>query len=80
MAKKKEMRKPRREAFAPPAEPVNVYCLHCGCTYTSDKIEWKQGPTSPIPTGGWCCPLDGCDGAGYGYDILPDQSNRFSQS
>lgn len=79
MANNKNTDEPIRNAFAPPAPPVHVYCLHCGSCYISDEIVWKQGVNSPITKGNWCCPVDGCDGTGFGCDILPDHAKRFSQ-
>jgi hypothetical protein len=55
------------DPFCPPAEPVQVECIHCGMRYTSDQIVWiKSGDQ-----GFWRCPVEGCDGAGFGFDIFP---------
>jgi len=60
------------DPFRPPAVPVEVQCLHCGEEYESYRIEWREstGPDGR-PQGFWCCPTPGCDGKGFGFDILP---------
>ena len=60
------------DPFRPPEEPVEVSCIHCGQTYTSDRIEWRMRTGADgSPHGFWCCPIPGCDGIGFGFDILP---------
>jgi len=59
--------------FAPPEEPVEVFCLHCGNVYSSSEIKFvpcAQGQSfrNGIP-GDWMCPAPGCDGVGYHFDI-----------
>lgn len=40
--------------------------------YDSYRIEWRIEPNrNGVPRGGWCCPIEGCDGKGFGFDILP---------
>jgi len=56
------------DCFRPPDEPCLVRCLHCGEEYTSDRIVWRRDPDGQ---GFWCCPVDGCDGIGYTFDIHP---------
>jgi len=59
-----------RDPFAPPPVPVEVCCMQCGGVYESWQMIWLDDPT--LPGGGvWCCPVDGCDGIGYGFDIWP---------
>jgi hypothetical protein len=65
---------PNRDSdpFAPPAIPTEVCCLHCGETYDSWQIEWRMlDDADGIERGFWCCPIHGCDGKGFGFDILP---------
>lgn len=63
---------PDTDVFRPPAIPTLVGCLHCGEAYDSYRIEWRilQSATGE-PHGFWCCPIPGCDGKGFGFDILP---------
>jgi hypothetical protein len=58
----------REDPFSPPDEPVMVECIHCGSEYLSDRIVWRVGPDGK---GFWCCPIRGCDGMGFGFDIWP---------
>ncbi len=54
----------------PPKEPCEVCCIHCGNTYMSNEVRWQ--PDANGPDGGWwVCPIDGCDGAGFCFDIFP---------
>ena len=57
----------------PPEHPVKVTCMHCGKSYMSDKIYWIDDLQSIIPGGGWVCPTQVCEGAGFKYDIWPDE-------
>lgn len=63
---------PENDPFGPPAISTIVRCIHCGEEYDSYKIEWRieQG-TDGSPHGFWCCPMPGCDGKGFGFDIFP---------
>lgn len=56
------------DPFGPPHIPTDVCCLHCGEEYQSYLIEWRVDTDEK---GHWCCPTDGCSGAGFGFDILP---------
>lgn len=63
------------DCMKPPKEPVLVHCLHCGQEYESYEIIWMPhaDPTDDehrLP-GMWCCPVEGCDGAGFCFDIFP---------
>jgi hypothetical protein len=63
---------PDTDCFKPPAIPTEVCCLHCGCEYESYLIEWRvEDSDDGQPHGFWCCPTPGCDGRGFGFDILP---------
>jgi len=66
--------RPDRNAdpFRPPEVPIEVHCLHCDREYDSYLIEWREemGPDGQLH-GFWCCPTPGCDGKGFGFDILP---------
>ena len=63
---------PNSDPFRPPEIPTEVGCLHCQQVYESYLIEWREqvGPDGEM-RGFWCCPTPGCDGAGFGFDILP---------
>jgi hypothetical protein len=65
---------PRRQKdqMAPPAEPYECYCLHCGRTFSSDKI-WFQKVIGARDgfDGFWMCPTPNCGGAGFTFDIFP---------
>jgi hypothetical protein len=61
----------------PPKESILVHCLHCGQEYESYEIVWEpndkpphEGETHRMP-GMWCCPVEGCGGAGFCFDIFP---------
>lgn len=61
---------PEDDPMGPPKEPCEVCCIHCGNTYMSSEIRWQ--PDVDGPDGGWwVCPIDGCDGAGFCFDIYP---------
>ena len=63
---------PDTDPFKPPAIPTEVGCLHCGRTFESYLIEWRMETGSDAkPHGFWCCPTPGCDGRGFGFDLLP---------
>ena len=60
------------DCFKPPETPVEVECLHCGRRYQSNLIEWRVETSAEGDLHGfWCCPIPGCDGRGFGFDILP---------
>jgi hypothetical protein len=58
-----------QDCFRPPAEPVDVRCLHCGREYSSELIVWKHKGGEPPHF--WCCPFRDCEGAGFQFDIFP---------
>jgi hypothetical protein len=63
---------PKNDPFGPPAVSTVVQCLHCGEQYDSYLIEWRvERSADGKPHGFWCCPIAGCDGKGFGFDILP---------
>ena len=63
---------PDADPFKPPAIPTEVSCLHCGREYDSYLIEWRvETSCDGSQHGFWCCPTPGCDGRGFGFDILP---------
>lgn len=60
------------DPFAPPEMSTEVCCIHCGETYDSWQIEWRVlADSTGKERGFWCCPMPGCDGMGFGFDILP---------
>jgi hypothetical protein len=63
---------PKSDPFRPPEIPTEVGCLHCQQVYESYLIEWRERTCADGKVRGfWCCPTPGCDGAGFGFDILP---------
>ena len=63
---------PDNDPFHPPAISTIVHCIHCGEEYDSFRIEWRvEQDTEGKPHGFWCCPMLGCDGKGFGFDIFP---------
>jgi hypothetical protein len=49
-----------------------VECIHCGEEYDSFRIEWRVEPDADGKSHGfWCCPMPGCGGMGFGFDIFP---------
>jgi hypothetical protein len=67
---------PDTDPFAPPEISTEVCCIHCGETYDSWQIEWRVETCSDGKEHGfWCCPIPGCDGKGFGFDILPTDPN-----
>ena len=65
------MPNPDDDCFKPPAIPTEVHCLHCNQEYESYLIHWVEERRDGEVTGFWCCPTPGCDGKGFGFDILP---------
>ena len=62
----------RKDCFAPPQDPCECYCLHCGRVFTSDKIWFQRVVGDPMGLDGfWMCPTPNCDGAGFTFDIFP---------
>src|SRR6185436_8147845 len=63
---------PRTDPMAPPAEPCECYCLHCGRTFMSDRMWFQRviNAKDGFP-GFWMCPTPNCDGAGFCFDIFP---------
>lgn len=59
------------DSFHPPAIPIEVCCLHCGKEYESYLIYWKKFKGESGTPGFWCCPIPGCGGMGFGFDIFP---------
>ena len=67
---------PKNDCFGPPAIPTLVVCIHCGEEYESFRIEWRiKTDFEGKPQGFWCCPIQGCDGKGFGFDIFPVDPN-----
>ena len=63
---------PNTDPFRPPEVPTEVHCLHCGQEYESYLIEWREETDREGKIQGfWCCPIPGCDGMGFGFDLLP---------
>ena len=63
---------PDNDPFGPPAISTVVHCIHCGEEYDSYRIEWRvERDLDGQAHGFWCCPMPGCDGKGFGFDIFP---------
>jgi len=62
---------PDADPYGPPAVPTEVRCLHCDREYQSYLIEWVERVVDGRVTGSWRCPTPGCNGGGFGIDILP---------
>src|SRR5215212_7679159 len=58
---------PRRQKdqMAPPAEPCECYCLHCGRVFMSDQMWFQRVINARDVDGFWRCPTPNCDGAGF---------------
>lgn len=54
---------PEDDPFKPPVDSVRVRCMHCSEEYDSSGIKYVNGF--------WRCPIGGCDGAGFCFDIWP---------
>ncbi len=64
------------DPFRPPAVSILVGCLHCQEVYDSYRIEWRiEGSADGKRHGFWCCPIPGCDGKGFCFDIFPLDPN-----
>ena len=57
----------RDDCFGPPEKPVECFCLHCGHIYMSDLLL----AVNVDGTVHYACPVKGCDGMGYKFDIFP---------
>ncbi len=68
---------PRRDPMAPPDEPCECFCLHCGRTFMSDQMWFQKvkGARDGFP-GFWMCPTANCGGAGFTIDIFPTDPNH----
>jgi hypothetical protein len=63
---------PDNDPFGPPTIPTIVHCIHCNEEYDSYRIVWRVETCSDGKQHGfWCCPIEGCDGRGFGFDIFP---------
>ena len=63
---------PDNDPFGPPPVSTVVHCIHCGEEYDSYKIQWRiERDDDGTQHGFWCCPIAGCDGKGFGFDIFP---------
>lgn len=63
--------------FAPPAEPCECHCLHCGRIFMSDLMWFQRVINSRDGFEGfWMCPTPNCDGKGFTFDIFPTDPNH----
>ncbi len=67
------------DPFRPPEIPTEVCCLHCGKSYESYLIEWRVEVRADGEQGFWCCPTPGCDGKGFGFDLLPTDADYHDE-
>lgn len=64
------------DPFHPPSIATLVHCIHCHEEYDSWRIEWRETEGADgTRRGFWRCPIEGCDGAGFGSDIFPVDPN-----
>lgn len=62
----------KKDCFAPPTEPCECHCLHCGRTFSSEGIWFQKVINDPQGFAGfWMCPTANCSGAGFTFDIFP---------
>jgi hypothetical protein len=65
------------DPMKPPEQPILVHCIHCGEEYDSWRMIWVPNDEPPREgekyhmAGKWCCPIEGCGGAGFTCDIWP---------
>jgi hypothetical protein len=58
------------DPFAPDiASTQRMTCMHCGKHFEERQVSWEFRHGQWL----WWCPIAGCDGAGIGFDILPEQ-------
>jgi hypothetical protein len=57
------------DAHRPPGQPVDVHCIECGRTYSSELIVWRAADKDR--PAGWYCPFEPCPGIGFEFDLLP---------
>jgi hypothetical protein len=61
-----------KDCFAPPEEPCECHCLHCGRTFMSSEIWFQKVINDPQGFEGfWMCPTPNCSGAGFTFDLFP---------
>jgi hypothetical protein len=70
---------PDADCFKPPPGSILVHCIHCDEEYESYRIEWRVTDGPDGPHGFWCCPIEGCGGAGFGFDIYPVDPEQAAQ-
>ncbi len=69
------------DPFRPPSVPVEVHCIHCNNEYESYLIAWREELCQDGKTHGfWCCPIPGCDGRGFGFDIFPTDPDYVDEN
>jgi hypothetical protein len=62
---------PAADPFHPPSVPTLVHCIHCHEEYDSYLMQYRVEEFGGKELGSWCCPMPGCDGRGFGFDIWP---------
>src|SRR6266567_7324654 len=68
------------DCFRPPDVPTEVHCIHCDSEYDSYLIEWRPIDPANPHEGFWCCPMPGCDGKGFCFDIWPTDPDWRDES
>ncbi len=68
---------PEDDPDRPPDVPTPVRCEQCGSEYLSDALIWRvdKNADGGYAMSGWCCPVPGCRGMGFGMDIRPTDPN-----
>lgn len=69
-----------KDCMRPPKVSTLVHCIHCNEEYDSWRIVYRVrvGYDGKV-RGFWDCPMPGCDGAGFQFDIFPVDRNYIAE-
>ncbi|MBI1371381.1 MAG: hypothetical protein GC159_01275 [Phycisphaera sp.] len=70
---------PEADPFAPPDITTEVRCTQCGRIYESYLIQWAEQQVDGEVLGGWACPTAGCNGQGFGQDMVPTDPDYLAK-
>ena len=59
------------DPYRPPDIPIMVVCAQCGKEFDSYLMQWQEVVIQDEAVGFWACPTEGCEGSGFGIDIIP---------
>ncbi len=67
---------PREVPFAPPRQPVPVFCIKCKRAFLSSDMRYLPrpspfGPYNEDQPGDWLCAHENCNATGFCFDIWP---------